>query len=277
MRSRLTSAVAVALAVGSCGDVTQPCPTVTTNPQIQVPASNFPLPLDALLFPPINAATTSAPDGTMVSIAANQGTVAYGGRGPFPAFIFQQDVGFPDANSITYEGLGVADGVWFPFWLYCSTDGRLTAVYGEMSDQDVDVFPAVEGTCTDQGVGSTNPVSIPAHTLSPIALTCGFTVTSPSPNGPNLKSSSVGSMALWGGDLTSVYPFHTVDCRSGCGSPGWFEVHSILWDPTMQIAAFTIFYLDEMGVSIGNGIELPVGQSEGDGLPIGGATFTITR
>jgi hypothetical protein len=275
---RLMIAAGGVLAVASCGG-TPTCPAVYANPQIQVPASTFALP-DVNWFSPINAATTSAPDGVMVSIVASQGTVAYGGRGPFQSFLYERLGGYPTPDTNTYFGLGIEDGVWFPFWLQCTTDGRLTQIFAEETDRDVDFGYFVAGTCTDQGVGPMQTISVPAHTLSPIALTCGFTVSSSGPSGPNLMSSSVGSMHWLGGDLTAVYPFHTVDCRyGGCGSTGtWYEIHSVLWDPTMQVAGFGIIYLQNMTVSLGAaGVDLSDGMIPGDGTPIGGATYSITQ
>jgi hypothetical protein len=270
---RLMIAASGALAVGSCDGGPAPCPTVLADAQIQVPASSI-APSIIPSFPSINAATTAAPAGVMVSIVANQGTVSYGGRGPFPAFIYDRGA---IADDILYGGLGVMNGVWFPFWLYCTADGRLTDIFGEMSDRDTDVFPTVEGTCTIRNDGYMTTVSVPAHTLSPVALTCGFTVTAPAPDGLDLTSSKVGTGYLWG-DVASVYPFHAVDCRSGCGSPGWYELHSIIWDPAKQVAAFGIFYLEDRGVSLGgNGIALPTGQNAGDGMLVSGATYSLTR
>ena len=115
---RLIIAAGGALAIASCGGP-PPCPAVYADPQIQVPSSNIAAPI-ADWFSPINAATTSAPAGVTVSIVASQGMVAYDGRGPFPAFIYDPEGGFPNADTILYAGLGVEDGAWFPFWLYCS-------------------------------------------------------------------------------------------------------------------------------------------------------------
>lgn len=108
------------------------CPDVYSNVAIPVPAATyqpgFPL------FSAINASTPSGATGTTVSIASNQGTVSYGGRGPFQAFIYEAIPGFPDANSTSYSGLGVENGAWFPFFLFCSRDGRLMKIQGEMTD-----------------------------------------------------------------------------------------------------------------------------------------------
>jgi len=147
------------------------CPDVYSNVAVSVPAATYAPQLQ--LFAPINAATAAGATGTTVSIVSNQGTVSYGGRGPFQAFIFNR-VPLPAANSILYGGLGVENGTWFPFYLYCDGDGRLTKIQGEMTDRDSVVFDALDGTCTDQGVAPMAPVSLAANTLSPVALTCGF-------------------------------------------------------------------------------------------------------
>jgi hypothetical protein len=274
---RLTIATAGALALASCGKDPS-CPAVSADPQIPVPAATFSLP-DVNWFSPVSASTTSAPAGVSVSIAASQGMVAYDGRGPFQAFLYERLGEYPTPDTNTYFGLGIEDGVWFPFWIQCNTAGRLTQLFGEMTDRDVDVGYFIDGPCTDQGNGPMQTISVPAHTLSPIALSCGFTVSTPGANGPNLASSSVGSMTLWG-DPASVYPFHTVDCRwGGCGSTArWYEVHSVIWDPTMQRAAFDIFYLENNAVSLGAaGVDLSDGMIPGNSMPIGGATYTITQ
>jgi hypothetical protein len=248
------------------------CPDVYSNVAVSVPAATFaPQPP---LFAPINAATAAGATGTTVSIVSNQGTVSYGGRGPFQAFIFNR-VPFPGANSITYAGLGVENGAWFPFFLYCSGDGRLTRVYGEMTDRDVDVFDDVEGTCADQGVAPMVPVSLAANTLSPVALTCGFSVHGGAPNSVNLEGSQNGTASFFGGDSVAL-PFHTVDCRTECGTPGWYELHTILWNQALQEVGFESVYLDDQGVSWANGISLP----EGDTTTVTqfiGATWALDR
>ena len=226
-------------------------------------------------FRPINAATTAAPTGTTVSIVSNQGTVSFGGRGPFPAFVYNR-VPFPAAGAITYGGLGVENGTWFPFVLYCSGDGRLTKVFGERTDQDVAVFDDVEGTCTDEGVASMAPVPLAANTLSPVALTCGFSVHGAAPALVELEGSQNGRIAFFAGEAIAL-PFHTVDCRAGCGTPGWYELHTIVWNQARQEVGFEIIYLNGDGsVSTFNGIELPDGTPTATG-PFPGATWSLSR
>jgi hypothetical protein len=248
------------------------CPDVYSNVAIPVPAATIARP--GVYFPPINASTPAGATGTTVSIAANQGTVSYGGRGPFQAFLYERTE-FPAANSITYYGLGVESGTWFPFWLYCSADGRLTKVYGEMTDRDVAVFADVDGTCTDQGVGAMHPVSLVANTLSPVALSCGFSVHGPRPGYLDLESSQNGSMSFLDSDSLALV-FNTADCRTGCGTPGWYELHTIVWNQALQEVGFVVVYLNGSGVQLGgNGIELPDGTSTASGNLTG--TWSLSR
>ena len=111
------------------------CPDVYSNVAVSVPAATYAPQLQ--VFAPINAATAAGATGTTVSIVSNQGTVSYGGRGPFQAFIFNR-VPFPAANSITYAGLGVENGTWFPFCpLLLRGWTPHESLQGEMTDRDV--------------------------------------------------------------------------------------------------------------------------------------------
>ena len=234
------------------------CPEVNFETEIAVPATHTTM---TQTFDAINAETTSAPIGTMVSITNNQGTVAFDGRGPSPAFIYSQTP-FAAAESTLYAGLAIDDGVWLPFWLYCSSDGRLTALYGEMTDRDRDVDLYVDGTCVSTGAVSTMTIDVPAHTLRNTALTCGFTVDSPVGSTPaiDLVGSQPGN-ASFGVDPVTVLPFHKVDCRTGCGLPGWYELHTVVWDQVTQAVGFEIFYWETGNVFTDNGILLPTGNT----------------
>jgi hypothetical protein len=244
---------------------------VYSNVAVSAPAGTY-APFVAP-FPPIDAATVAGATGTTVSIASNQGTVGFGGRGPFPAFLYIR-IPFAAANSTLYGGLGVESGTWYPFYLYCSADGRLTRVYGEMTNRDVAVDDNVVGTCTDQGVAPMAPVSLAANTLSPVALTCGFSVHGPG-SSIDLEGSQNGNVTFLGTDSIAP-PFHTVDCRTGCGTPWWYELHTIVWNQVQQAVGFEIIYLDDTGVSTGDGIELPDGNMTTEGA-FPGATWSLSR
>ena len=79
------------------------------------------------------------------------------------------------------------------------------------------------------------------------------------------------------GSDSIALPFFTDDCRTGCGTPGWYELHAIVWNQAQQKVGFQVVYLDATGVSLGgNGIELPDGTITGSG-PFAGATWSLSR
>ncbi len=42
-------------------------------------------------------------------------------------------------------------------------------------------------------------------------------------------------------------PYAVVDCTENCGTPGWYELHSIVYDPKTAQACYGIVYLFEGG------------------------------
>jgi hypothetical protein len=143
----ISSAGSLLLCMGACGDNLAPppvCPDVHYDQDIPTPAVNATLELTAR----ISARTDPGTDGVTVNIVDNTGTVAFGGRGPIPAFIYASSP-WPAINRTLFAGLGVADGVWYPFWLYCTYDGVLTQLDGEMTDRQ-GLFPAKRGGRADR-------------------------------------------------------------------------------------------------------------------------------
>jgi hypothetical protein len=249
---RCGSLVALSVCAAACGDERPPlCPEAYFDGELPVAATT----VSTADIQAVTAHTTSNAGGVTVDIVGGQGTVSYEGRGPIPAFIFST-IPWPLIDRTLFAGLGVKDGVWYPFWLYCSDDGRLTEFDGEMTDRDVAVLTSLEGTCVLTRVDA--PFTIPAHSLRNVALSCGFTVTAPvGARALDLGSSRAGSADIGAGRSAVVLPFHTVDCRE-CGSPGWYELHALVADPGTQWAAFVVYYLDDPGsVSAGNGFQLP--------------------
>jgi hypothetical protein len=70
-------------------------------------------------------------------------------------------------------------------------------------------------------------------------LVPGFTIDGPA---VHLDGAAPGTVTLGGGTLTLLV-FNTVDCTIKCGTPGWTELHSLLWDPSAVRACFGIVYL----------------------------------
>ena len=75
----------------------------------------------------------------------------------------------------------------------------------------------------------------------------------------NVAGSQPGNMAFPGYQPTTMLVFNTADCRTGCGSRTWFELHAIVWNHERNEVGFQIFYLDPLipGVFTGNTLVLP--------------------
>src|SRR4029079_9916750 len=126
----------VSVCAAACNERPPLCPEAHYDGEIPVAATS--VALSAAQVPPVTAHTTSEEGGISVDIVDGVGTVSYEDRGPSPAFLFSE-IPWDFINRTLYAGLGVADGVWYPFWLYCSNDGRLPDFPRHMTDRDVTV------------------------------------------------------------------------------------------------------------------------------------------
>jgi len=262
---------AMSVMIAACGERPPLCPDAHFDGEVPVAATSTTMPS----FLRVTAHTTSDEGGIGVDIVDGRGTVSYEGRGPIPAFIFEE-IPWGLIDRTLYAGLGILDGVWYPFWLYCTDDGQLTDFDGEMTDRDVAVLSSVHGTCVPSAPLAGGGLDLPAHTLRNVALSCGYTVTGAPGQLPIDLGSSRAGTALAAGHAATVLPFHTVDCRENCGTPGWYELHAIVFDPSTQWAAFGVFYLDESKfVLAGNGVQLPAASDFGEFYQ--GATWTLAR
>jgi hypothetical protein len=125
-------------------------------------------------------------------------------------------------------------------WVTCY-DGDLAYVYYETTDGLASSKSApASGTCAIVDQATPEAVRLPALSMPAPALVPGFTIT-----GPQLSfDATAPGHATFGGTTWSMYPFHAIDC-SACTSPGWYELHSLFWDPTKRAACVGILYLQE--------------------------------
>lgn len=251
------------------------CPTASYGPDVAVPATNTAMPLD---FRASASSAGGVPEAPIVQFTDNQGTVAFGGSEPVPAFLYKRVV-WPGYQYTLLAGLGLGDGVWLPFWLYCGGDGTLGGFYGERTDTTTTFKQAISGTCSVTLEHWSMPLALAPQTIRNVALDCGFSVAAPSWDAPlSLQSSQPGVASIDGLPATAL-AFATADCRSGCGDSSWFELHSILSQPASGQVAFAIWYLD--GQTSGTGVDAPTGLL----LPAAGwndiahsmATWTLDR
>jgi hypothetical protein len=147
----------------------------------------------------------------------------------------------------------------FMLWLYCQGTS-LTYVYSEGTDGSPMLGEGASGTCVATHTASTITASLPALALPPVALQTGYTLT-----GDMLSygGTSPGEI-VFDGITYSLLPFEDVDCYTVCGSPGWYELHSLLWSSTLERLGFGVLYLfDGQPVGMGYVLFLPDGERPG--------------
>jgi hypothetical protein len=198
---------------------------------LSVPATSGQLPLG------YDATITGMGSGDVgaLQITANSGTIEVQGTS-LPAVAYEQ---IPFGAYTLYQMLAVAPDHWVIAWAYCN-GGVLDSVYIESTNGIAGEQLNATGTCSATSGPVTNAsVDFPAMDLPPPTLVSGFTVT-----GTDLTydGAHTGRMVI-GQDNWGFFPFTTVDCSTACGTPGWYELHSILWDQATQRACFGIYYL----------------------------------
>ncbi len=171
-----------------------------------------------------------------ISISGGAGQIELDGH-LVPAAVYQRQ-SFP--NLYLYQTLAVeSDRIWV-LWLYCSTvDQALSEVYYEATDGTLVASEVATGSCQDTNTTSTVPVKFPAVSLPEPPLLPGFTIDGAD---ISLDGAQPGMVTL-GGVSMILLVFNTVDCTKGCGTPGWTELHSLLWEPAAGAVCFAIIHL----------------------------------
>jgi hypothetical protein len=183
-----------------------------------------------------------------ISIAHGLGSITFQGA-PVDAFYFVgsmvplgTDAGGDSslAEERDLEIVAVQPGRVILTWVTCY-DSELAYVYYETTDgiASQKSQPA-SGTCDVVDQSSAEAVSLPALSIPGPAVVSGFTIT-----GPELSfDGTLPGKATFGGATWAMYPFHTIDCTA-CASPGWYELHSLFWDPSKRAVCAGILYLEE--------------------------------
>jgi hypothetical protein len=189
----------------------------------------------AVTFDETTTGSADAPLGA-VALTNGVGTVDESGASA-SAFLYEQQ---PFGDLTLYQGFAVSAASWDVFWLYCQGT-TLIDVYDEGVDGPrLDSYDAT-GACSAPGDAVTEDVVLPALSLAaPTPVAGGYTVTG---SDITVGNDGAGSVVI-GGATLPLTVFDTVDCSTTCGSPGWYELHSLLWDDTHHAAVFVIVYLE---------------------------------
>ena len=116
-------------------------------------------------------------------------------------------------------------GDLFEVWVESTAGGGLTP-------------ESASGSCVDTA-GPSNPrLRAPAVSMNWPTPIRGFSVSGADVDLPDGAPGTV----QYDGVKQVVFSFVSVDC-SLCGTPGWYELHSMLWNPATRAVSLGIFYL----------------------------------
>jgi len=189
-----------------------------------------------------------------IAVKNDVGTIAIAGT-TYPVLTYEHQA-WPSQGYDLYQGLAVGKDRLFLLWFYCEGP-KLSYIYYEGTDgTKIDYETAAAGSTCDQSGAPVSPlVAFPAVEMAVPPLVSTFTVDGPQVSIPPGKPGALtlGPLAL------EVYPFDVVDCTKDCGTPGWWELHSLLWDPKTSRLCFAIFYLmvGQTGTQVTYSLTLP--------------------
>ncbi len=234
------AAFALVLIVASCG---APSAAGQSPSRASSPVSASPVPT-AITWPAVamDDSNTFGIDisgsGTQVSkvdIHSRFGAVTLGGH-VMSALVYR-DIPWNSYSLVLYQALAVEAHSWTVLWFYC-TGASLTYIYWESSTSSRINREPMRGTCTTTGTTHAN-VSWPAGSMPAPAVVAGFNV-----HGLHIDiSGAAPGHADLAGKTWWLYPYAFVDCSKTCGAPGWYELHSLLWDSATGESAYGIVYL----------------------------------
>ncbi len=205
-----------------------------------------------------------------VSIQGDVGTLEIAGVS-FPVVAYEQ-IPFSAADETLYQLLGASADELLVAWAYCNA-GALNEIWYETTAGVPVSYEPATGTCTASTAAVSAAVELPAVRLNALELVRGFALQGPtlSFNGSDAGLMQLGGQSLW------VYPFNTVDCTTcGDGSAGWYELHSVLWNPATSATCFGIYYLFVVSPPAPVGLDYVLCLPTLDDPTNGGTSFQVS-
>jgi hypothetical protein len=187
-----------------------------------------------------------------VDIHSRFGNVRIGGR-DVSTLVYER-IPWTSYSLVLYQALAVEAHGWTVFWFYCR-GSSLEYVYWEITSSPTLGGANLHGTCTPT-TSTHATVSWPA-----VSMTAPTPVTGFYAHGEQIDIwSGASGRVMLDGLVWTVYPYLIVDCTKECGSPGWYELHALLWDSSYRDAAYGIFYMlpgEKHRVSLDYTFEVP--------------------
>jgi hypothetical protein len=196
------------------------------------------------------------------AIAFTKDVGTFGIDGATPAAFVYATVPFPPYT--LYDGFAVGSASWDAFYLYCETG--LAEVYDEGISGAALFDRSATGICTALPISTAAHVSLPAFSIPAPTPVAGFTVSG---SAITVDGSGTGTIVIDRQTMPLIV-FGTVDCTA-CGSPGWYELHTVIWDAVRARVVFVIIYLT---VGMTTSVQLAYARSLPDlADPIGDVTL----
>jgi hypothetical protein len=249
-------ASAIAIALAACGGPPSGAPDAAPDVAIGAPdaapcapgAIGFPAqlaigPAQGSIDVPFTANLTGNGASAIgaVSIDSDVGTIGLDGAS-LASFVYMT---VPFDPYTLYQGFAVGGSRWDVYWLYCM-NGALVDIYDEGIDGPALFVETATGACSGAQTTTTAQVALPTATIAaPTPVAIPYSVHG---DAIRVEANGTGSLTL-GGTALPLVVFGTVDCESGCGSPGWYELHSVVWDAAHARAIFVIVYLERSSTS----------------------------
>jgi len=180
-----------------------------------------------------------------ISIHRSEGTVEIDGRS-LPSIVFARQPPARGSATNLYEVISVAPDRLYLLWIDCRTTTPEIQLWIESTAVEGLVQEKGSGSCHDTPAPSNPRLRAPAISMDWPQPVRGFSVSGAGLDLPNGARGTV----LYDGEIQLVFPFTWVNCFY-CGSPGWFELHSLLWNPSTQAVTLGIFYLMVGGDHVG--------------------------
>ncbi len=185
----------------------------------------------------IDAAGGASPIGA-IALQEGTGTVTTSGS-PLSTAAYAAAPGFVDGESIVISVALDASRVHVYFY-YCDAGASLPVLYYENSMDGPLTRIGSTGTCAVGPETTTESVALPASTIVVPTLARAISVSG---SDVSYDGSGPGRIRV-GSRVLTLYPFQAVNCTR-CGSPGWYELHALLWDADAHALTFAILYFTE--------------------------------
>ena len=181
-----------------------------------------------------------------IDITHGVGTIQFHGEST-PVFFYTSTsvpTGTGDAGQFSgerdFEIVGMTADRAVLAWITCDNGTKLTWIYYESTDGLATKSElAATGTCSTTTQTTDEAVSLPALSIPPPTVVSGFTI-----DGASIAfDGTQPGTASFAGTSWTMYPFNVIDCTT-CATPGWFELHSLFWEPGAQTISLAIVYLE---------------------------------